>query len=201
MRYLGGPNIRFKNYGLALCAILILILFISIGSAANIAVDGNKIIGTDFPMNKELKVTAITEKNKVATDGKYLFPEYNMKVKDEKNTFRITANGVKTLKIKVKPNYSIIGLLSMTKTYSATNNEVTISYTNVPVLKYKVIISGKSESSSNKVLLKIQEDFSVSTNGKGKFTYNFNGIPAGKYEILIDGISYGKLKITENTIT
>ncbi len=201
MRYLGGPNIRLKSYGLALCSILILMLFISIGSAANIAVDGNKIIGTDFPKDKELMVTAITEKEKAATDGKYLFPEYSMKVKDEKNTFRITANGVKTLKIKVKPNYSIIGLLSMTKTYSATNNEVTISYTNVPVLKYKVIISGKSESTDNEVRLKIQEDFSVSTNGKGKFTYNFNGIPAGEYEILIDGISYGKLTITENTIT
>lgn len=196
MRYLGGPNIRFKNYGLALCAIMILMLLISIGSAADsspsVKVEGTNIIGTGFSADK-LKLTA-TYTEKITVDGNNKYSQvYKITVSSPK-TFTIKAKDVNTLKVKVTPIYANIGLLSVTGKADVVDNVATVSY-NVPALKYKVKVFGKSDSKS--MTLKVQQESTIETDVDGSFSYNIKGIPAGTYNIKIkDGSTKYEYDIT-----
>lgn len=198
MRYLGGPNIRFKNYGLALCAIMILMLLISIGSAADsspsVKVEGTNIIGTGFSADKTLKLTATyTEKIPVDAKNDKYSKIYKITVSSPK-TFTITAKNVDTLKVKVTPIYANIGLLSVTGKADVVDNVATVSY-NVPALKYKVKVFGKSDSKS--MTLKVQQESTIETDVDGSFSYNIKGIPAGTYNIKIkDGSTKYEYDIT-----
>ena len=184
---------RIKKKRLTLClftVFILLYLFISPVAAsvdwkitpANLIVgDTLKITGKASPSD-DVRAQVIYIKNLDVSDGRYQLSLKNLQIPEgEDNRFTIQADGVKNLHVEVTK------LLTYNINRDATNGVAIISHGHVPAWSYDIAIDGDALKGKNSVQLTITAAQTLTTNSKGKFSFNYDtsSLPAGQFKIII----------------
>lgn len=148
---------------------------------------GNTLVitGTSAP-DRTLNAEVSFEKSVAVSGGEYEYGIDEVKIPDgDNNCFTVRAEGVKDLNVRVKK------LVWITLSEDATGGVAEISQTHVPPWTYEVRMDGNAQDSQSRVTLRITAAQTIDTDSEGnlRFEYDTDGMPAGEYDITIDGVT------------
>lgn len=145
---------------------------------------GNTLVitGTSAP-DQTLDAQVSFEKSVAVSGGEYEYVINEVKIPSaDNNRFTVRAEGVKDLNVRV---------LLFTLSKDATDGVAEISQSHVPPLTYKVRMDGDALDGQSRVTLRITAAQTIDTDSQGnlRFEYDTDGMPAGEYDITIDGVT------------
>lgn len=148
---------------------------------------GNTLVvtGTSAP-DQVLDAEVSFERSVAVSGGEYDYEIDEVKIPDgDNNSFTVRAEGVKDLNVRVKK------LIWITLSEDATGGVATISQSHVPPLTYGVKMDGNALDGQSRVSLRITAAQTINTDSEGnlRFEYDTDGLPAGEYDISIDGVT------------
>ena len=148
---------------------------------------GNTLVvtGTSAP-DQVLDAEVSFERSVAVSGGEYDYGIDEVKIPDgDNNSFTVRAEGVKDLNVRVKK------LIWITLSEDATGGVATISQSHVPPLTYGVKMDGNALDGQSRVSLRITAAQTINTDSEGnlRFEYDTDGLPAGEYDISIDGVT------------
>jgi len=145
--------------------------------------DTIEIKGTGFE-GESAEVMVTFEKDVQVSDGKYEYLLEDVKIPSGlKNGFTVQATGADNLNVRAKM------LLWITKSAEAKDGVAVVSQTSVPAGTYKIRIDGKSSASDVKLKVTALQHVEVDSEGKLSYTYNTKSMPAGNFEVKVNGIA------------
>jgi len=170
-----------------------LFLIISPGAAASsnweltpqnpVVGDMMKIKGTGFE-GDTAKVLVSFEKDVKVQDGKYEYLLEDVVIPSGfDNSFTVKAEGVEDLNVRAKT------LLWLTKSSEAKDGTATVSQANVPAGTYEIRIDGKASGSNVKLKITAMQKIEVDSDRSLSYEYNTKSIPAGNFEVNVEGIT------------
>ena len=181
-----------EKLGFLLLIPIFLCLIVSPGAAASsswelvpenpVVGDTIEIKGTGFE-GDTVKVLVTFEKEVQVLDGRYEYLLEDIEIPGFDNSFTVQAIGANDLNVRAKM------LLWITKTAETKDGIATVSQAGVPPGTYKIRIDGKA--SDSKVRLKITASQGVEVDSGGSFSYKYDtkSIPAGNFEVKVEGIT------------
>lgn len=148
---------------------------------------GNTLVitGTSAP-DQVLDAEVSFERSVAVSGGEYDYGIDEVKIPDgDTNSFTVRAEGVKDLNVRVNK------LIWITLSEDATGGVATISQSHVPPWTYGVRMDGNALDGQSRVSLRITAGQTVNTDSEGnlRFEYDTDGLPAGEYDITIDGVT------------
>ncbi len=148
---------------------------------------GNTLVvtGTSNP-DQVLDAEVSFERSVAVSGGEYEYVIDEVKIPDgDNNRFTVRAEGVDDLNVRVKK------LIWITLSEDAEGGVATISQSHVPPLTYGVKMDGNAQDGQSRVSLTITAAQTINTDSEGnlRFEYDTDGLPAGEYDITIDGVT------------
>jgi len=170
-----------------------LFLIISPGAAASsnweltpqnpAAGDIIEIKGTGFE-GDTAKALVSFEKDVTVQGGEYEYLLEDVIIPSSSyNSFTVQAEGVENLNVRAKM------LLWITKSAEAKDGTATVSQTNVPAGTYEIRIDGKASGSNVKLKITAMQEIEVDSDGSLSYLYSTKSIPAGDFEVNVEGIT------------
>ncbi|MCC4767893.1 TIGR04279 domain-containing protein [Methanosarcina sp. DH1] len=145
--------------------------------------DTMEIKGTGFE-GDTAKVLVSFEKDVEVQDGEYEYLLEDVVIPSGfDNSFTVQAVGADDLNVRAKL------LLWLTKGAEAKDGVATVSHTNVPPGTYEIRIDGKANGSSVKLKITAMQEIEVDSDGNLSYEYNTKSIPAGNFEVNVEGIT------------
>ncbi len=153
-----------------------------------------KIEGKADTPSEPVPITLSFEKDLSVVDGKYEWRLSSVEIPEGDNRFIVTATNVKRLNVALKI------IIWITKSADAENGIAKISQSNVPAGTRDAKISGKSESDSNEVNIKVEAEAFLNADATGHFEYEYDtsSIPAGEFKVTVGGITK-KVELTPSS--
>ncbi|AKB23639.1 hypothetical protein MSMTP_0170 [Methanosarcina sp. MTP4] len=145
---------------------------------------GNTLVitGTSAP-DQTLNADVSFERSVGVSGGEYEYVINEVKIPSaDNNRFTVRAEGVKDLNVRA---------LFVTLSKDATDGVAEISQSHVPPLTYKVKMDGDALDGQSRVNLRITAAQTIDTDSEGnlRFEYDTDGLPAGEYDISIEGVT------------
>lgn len=130
---------------------------------------------------EEVEVSVSFEKTVPVYLREYSYEFENIEILNFNNLFTVRAEGVESLKVKMKM------VLSKTESVWADEGIAAVFYSGVAPGTYKVKVDGISEDGASSVNLKVTTVQRVSAGKDGKFSYMYStgSVPSGKLEIKV----------------
>ncbi|WP_440946577.1 hypothetical protein ACSAZL_21495 [Methanosarcina sp. T3] len=176
------------------CLLIILTLFLGVtASSATAKVTGLEIspenpkIGDTLVISgiaspeEEVAISISFEKTVPVYLREYNYEFENVEILNFNNLFTVRAEGVESLKVKMKM------VLSKTESVWADDGIATVSYSGVSPGVYKVRVDGIAEDGVSSVDLKVTtvQRLKAGTDGKFSYRYGTGSVPSGKLEIKV----------------
>ena len=140
------------------------------------------IKGTGFE-GDTVEVQVSFEKEVEVQDGEYAYQLEDVVIPSGSgNSFNVKAVGADDLNVRAKT------LLWLTKSAKAKDGTATVFQAHIPSGTYEIRIDGKASGSSVKLRIKAMQEIKVDSDGSISYQYNTKSIPAGNFEVNIDGI-------------
>jgi hypothetical protein len=174
------------------CSLIIIILFFgTIASPAAAKVAGWEVIPDNPKIGDTLIISGLAspeEEVEVSVSFKKTVPVYlreytyefeNIEILNFNNLFTVRAEGVESLKVKMKM------VLSKTENAWAEDGIATVTYSGVSPGEYRVRVDGMAENGASGVNLIVTTVQKLNAGKDGKFSYRYNteSVPSGKLEI------------------
>lgn len=130
---------------------------------------------------EEVEVSISFEKKVPVYLKEYTYEFENIEILNFNNFFTVRAEGVESLKVKMKM------ILSKTESAWAEEGIATISYSGVSPGEYEVRVEGTSEDRASGVNLRITTVQKLKAGKDGKFNYMYRteSVPSGKLEVKV----------------
>ncbi|AKJ38775.1 hypothetical protein MCM1_1746 [Methanosarcina barkeri CM1] len=145
--------------------------------------DTIEIKGTGFE-GDTVEVQVAFEKKVEVQDGEYAYQLEDVVIPSgSDNSFVVKAIGADDLNVRAKM------LLWLTKSAEAKDGTATVFQAHVPSGTYKIRIDGKASGSSVKLRITAVQKIEVDSDGSISYQYNTKSIPAGNFEVKVDGIT------------
>lgn len=148
---------------------------------------GNTLVitGTSAP-DRTLDAEVSFERSVAVSGGEYEYGIDEVNIPDgDNNRFTVRAESVEDLNVRVKK------LVWITLSADATDGVAEISQPNVPPWTYEVRMDGNAQEGQSRVTLTITAAQTIDSDSEGKFRFEYDtdGMPAGEYDISIDGVT------------
>lgn len=174
------------------CLLIILILFLGATatpaaakvthwevSPENPKIGDTLIISGLATPEEEVEISVSFEKTVPVYLREYTYEFENIEILNFKNLFTVRAEGVESLKVKMKM------VLSKTESAWADGGIATVYYSGVSPGEYRVRVDGMAEDGASGVNLKVTTVQKLNAGKDGKFSYRYStgSVPSGKLEI------------------